>query len=45
MGPTQVVIPFAVPQEFEKAIRSVMNCIVDIKNINLKTEFVFFIAV
>lgn len=42
LGPTQVVIPFAVPQEFEKAIRSVMNCIVDIKNINLKTEFVFF---
>lgn len=42
LGPTQVVIPFAVPQEFEKAIRSVMNCIVGIKNINLKTEFVLF---
>lgn len=23
LGPTQVVIPFAVPQEFEKAIRMV----------------------
>lgn len=39
LGPTQVVIPFAVPQEFEKAIRMVGSQLLLQFGLNLKIYF------